>query len=135
VFHESLGFPAAFLGAGAAGVIASLWAVDDLSTSLLMEKVYEFMLSRDRLRPPGALQRASRWLRCLPKHEVLTQLAFHIARLESALRNHEHLSEETFYAIHYQLRVTRARLIEVQNGSDRPFDDPFYWAAFAAYGV
>jgi CHAT domain-containing protein len=35
-----VGFAWAFLGAGAENVVASLWAVDDASTPLLMEQMY-----------------------------------------------------------------------------------------------
>lgn len=67
--EEAVGLPAGFLQAGVPGVIGALWAVDDESTSLLMEKFYEYHLAGDRVRreapmsPARALGRAQRWLR------------------------------------------------------------------------
>jgi len=108
---ESLGFPAAFLSAGARSVIASLWAVDDFSTSLLMDRAYALMLGDDvgahggapmhgdaptpvgaqglaplhtaPLRPAAALQQAAAWLRTLPLAEVLARLDAAIAALQA----------------------------------------------------
>jgi CHAT domain-containing protein len=46
--HESpdeyLGMTAAFLQAGAPAVVSTLWAVDDVSTMLLMERFYQLHL-------------------------------------------------------------------------------------------
>ena len=41
---EFLGFPSGFLQAGVPGVVGSFWPVEDLSTSLLMNKFYELHL-------------------------------------------------------------------------------------------
>jgi CHAT domain-containing protein len=37
---ESVGLPTAFLSAGAAGVVGSLWSVPDASTAVLMAEFY-----------------------------------------------------------------------------------------------
>ena len=59
---EGVGLPAAFLQAGAKGVIASSWSVHDDSTSLLMVRLYdEIQRSPDDF--PLALSRAQAWLR------------------------------------------------------------------------
>jgi CHAT domain-containing protein len=59
---EGVGLPAAFLQAGARGVIASSWSVQDDSTSLLMVRLYdEIQRSPDDF--PLALSRAQAWLR------------------------------------------------------------------------
>lgn len=59
-----LGLVSAFQLAGARDVIASLWAVDDDATRLLMSKFYELWLSPKESRsPPIALREAARWLR------------------------------------------------------------------------
>src|SRR5665811_2382966 len=41
---EALALSTVFLGAGAAGVIASLWSVEDYATSLLMVRFYEALI-------------------------------------------------------------------------------------------
>ena len=59
---EGVGLPAAFLQAGAKGVVASSWSVHDDSTSLLMVRLYdEIQRSPDDF--PLALSRAQAWLR------------------------------------------------------------------------
>ena len=53
-----IGLTRAFMYAGAPRVVASLWPVDDLSTSKLMKSFYEGMLGPRKLRPAAALRRA-----------------------------------------------------------------------------
>ncbi|MCB1036460.1 MAG: CHAT domain-containing protein, partial [Acidobacteria bacterium] len=52
-----LGLPQGFLQAGAAGVVVSLWRVDDLATAELMELFYRALL-KDGLGPAAALRQA-----------------------------------------------------------------------------
>ena len=59
---EAIGLPTGLLQAGVAGVIASLWAVDDLSTRLLLVKFYELWREK-KLPPDQALRQAQIWLR------------------------------------------------------------------------
>src|SRR5262249_39084092 len=40
--EEDVGLPAGFLRVGVPGVVGSLWPVDDVSTTLLMSKFYEY---------------------------------------------------------------------------------------------
>lgn len=65
IADEHFGLPTGFLFAGAPTVFGSLWMVNDLSTALLMAKVYEG-LERDGKGKPEALRDAQRWLRDLP---------------------------------------------------------------------
>ena len=59
-----LGLVSAFQMAGARGVLASLWKVDDEATRLLMEGVYERILrGEDPLTPAAALRASARALR------------------------------------------------------------------------
>jgi CHAT domain-containing protein/tetratricopeptide (TPR) repeat protein len=81
---ESLGFPAAFLGLGASSVVGSLWAVNDLSTALLMNKVYELLL-QSGCSPAAAVQQASHWLRTLPREDVRRWLEARRAAAAEAL--------------------------------------------------
>jgi CHAT domain-containing protein len=59
---EVTGLPTALLQAGAAGVVASLWAVPDLATAMLMVE-FHARWATDRDRPARALAEAQRWLR------------------------------------------------------------------------
>lgn len=58
---EYIGLPSAFLCAGAETVISSLWAVNDSSTSLLMRKMYQFIL--EGTGKAEALRKAQLWLK------------------------------------------------------------------------
>jgi CHAT domain-containing protein len=59
---EVVSLPSAFLQAGFAGVLASLWSVDEKSTSQLMDCFYRLWL-KERLDPAFALQKAQQCLR------------------------------------------------------------------------
>ncbi len=59
---EFVGLPAAFLQAGASGVIATLWSVYDRPTARLMPRLYQMHLT-DGLAPAAALREAVLWLR------------------------------------------------------------------------
>jgi CHAT domain-containing protein len=48
--------------AGAAGVLASVWRVEDEATSEFMKRFYEAMINRG-LKPPAALREAQTWMR------------------------------------------------------------------------
>ncbi len=60
--EEMLGLPAGFLRAGAAGVIGTLWVVNDLSTAWLMAQFYA-LWREAHLPADEALRRAQQWLR------------------------------------------------------------------------
>ncbi|MCR4439310.1 MAG: CHAT domain-containing protein [bacterium] len=134
--EESLGFPAAFLAAGARAVIASLWAVDDFSTSLLMQETYRRMLAGA---PPSlALKQAQHWLRTLPKAETLARLDKGIASLvrERKAGAWKRLDRAQRAQVLYRLAgmEERRRTLE-EEAEDLPFAHPFHWAAFAVYGA
>jgi CHAT domain-containing protein len=59
---EVIGLPTGLLGAGAAGVVASLWAVPDLATAMLMAD-FHARWAVDRASPARALRGAQRWMR------------------------------------------------------------------------
>jgi CHAT domain-containing protein len=66
---EAIGLPVGLLQAGVAGAIASLWAVNDQSTMILLTKFYDLWRT-DRLTPPAALRQAQQWLRHATNSEV-----------------------------------------------------------------
>jgi CHAT domain-containing protein len=120
---EYVGLAAGFLEAGAPGVVSALWSVNDLSTMLLMEKLYIYHL-RDGMEIAAALRRAQLWLRDVTAAEVLDRL--------SAIRK----------AIALQPTGAPSSVISAQlrhfatlDPDARPFDHPFYWAAFHLIGV
>jgi CHAT domain-containing protein/tetratricopeptide (TPR) repeat protein len=109
--EEYLGIPAGFLIGGAAGVISSLWKVEDGATCLLMTKFYEHHLA-GRRSPARSLKDAQQWLRSLTMDD-LQQFSGEF---------------ENLYA--------RYQALFPATGPDfLPFDSAFFWAAFVLTGV
>ena len=73
---EVLALSTVLIGAGAAGVVASLWSVDDYATALLMVRFYEELVATPS-DPARALQIASLWLRDLDPDEEARYAARH----------------------------------------------------------
>jgi len=114
---EFIGLPATFLQAGSAGVIGSLWPVDDTSTALIMMKFYDFYLAKN-LEPALAVRRAQLWLREATRPQIdafLTEMV-QSARLSSP-----------------QASMLRKSLTS-GTADEKPYAHPFYWAAFQFYG-
>jgi CHAT domain-containing protein/tetratricopeptide (TPR) repeat protein len=124
--EEGNSVAAAFLAAGAACVVASLWPVRDDTTALLMTRLYAEMIEGG-MRPPEALRRAQLWLRDLTDPE-----------LDAFLEDHPSLAAE------FERRAAAGdkagrRAVAAQRRSggplERPFADPDYWAPFIAIGA
>jgi hypothetical protein len=113
--EEAFSLGSAFLAAGAACAIASLWSVDDLATAMLMTRVYEKLAAG--LEPAAALVSAQRWLRDLDD-----------ARAAEFLTRHPQLR-----AIPSAKRGSAATTAEHEQ--DRPFAHPVFWAAFVTMGA
>ncbi|MEJ5313563.1 MAG: CHAT domain-containing protein, partial [Anaerolinea sp.] len=109
---EVLSLPAGWMLAGVPRVIGSLWAVDDLSTALLITRFYDLWQGAGK--PiPEALREAQRWLRDTPPEE-----------LRSYCRKYP--DREVGQAFHRYLTLF----------SDSPnFAHPFFWAGFACVGL
>lgn len=118
---EVVGLPVGFMQAGAAGVVASLWSVNDRSTAMLMERFYR-LWREDGLNPALALREAQRWLRDTTNWEKAEYFKRDVPVL-SATRMPE--------TVAIDLYVDR-----MQTEPDaRPFTHPFWWAAFYLTGV
>jgi CHAT domain-containing protein len=112
---EFTGLPAAFLRAGAACTIVSLWQVYDDATALLMTRFYELLnFHRDDTseQPVRALREARTWLRHLTTSEA-----------DQFLRSHTHLTQF----------ITR-RIFPIAGSPELPYNSPRHWAAFVAWG-
>jgi CHAT domain-containing protein/tetratricopeptide (TPR) repeat protein len=115
---EFTGLPGAFLQVGAAGVVGTLWSVDDVSTALIMMRFYELHIV-DRVEPARALRSAQLWLR----DKTLQELQDFIKRLRSAQR----------LTIDQETMLMSA--IASGEGNAPPFRHPYYWAAFQFFGA
>jgi CHAT domain-containing protein len=116
-----VGFTQALLMSGARSVCLSLWNVDDTATALLMERFYQNLLGRrEGLSQPMpkalALDEAKHWLRGLSRAEV--------QRASAALPAVRRVVEED----------EGPKLPQIRQASQRPFEHPYYWAAFVLVG-
>lgn len=135
---EYVGLPAACVEAGAGGVIASLWSVNDISTSLLMIRFYRHLLGQgtEGPQPPAeGLRSAQCWLRAASKAELLGQVDW----LEELWRAHNRRQADDSHAYRRGYRnllihLPRARRLIQEQPADPPFAEPFWWAGFQAVG-
>lgn len=111
---EYMGFPSGFLLAGSSSVVSSLWAVNDISTSFLMIRFYENLQSKTSV--ATALCQAQLWLRDI----TMAELKLWIDRKQLPLNRTQKM------ALH--------RMFHTIQDNSKPFQDPFYWAAFSAVG-
>jgi CHAT domain-containing protein len=128
---ELIGLTRALIYAGTPSVLVSLWAVDDLSTGLLMDKFYAGW--RDGLGKAEALQAAQGWLRGLSRDEVLAQV---VAARDAAKPLAQAGGQEADQARRLWLRLDAGReaLLEDYQPSDHPFDQVYHWAPFVLVG-
>jgi CHAT domain-containing protein/tetratricopeptide (TPR) repeat protein len=144
--NEMMGMATAFLQAGAAGVIASLWAVDDLATYLLMSRFTQLYLDPQKNKSPAcALAEAQRWLREEATNRVLatydpkapfTDGSTSTQRVEgSYLEQAMELSEirSTRFSYATVLNLIHAQAT-VSDPEALPYSDPIFWAAFTVTG-
>ena len=122
-----VGFTQALLMSGARSVCLSLWKVDDTATSLLMQRFYANLLGRR----PGltapmpkaeALREAKTWLRELRRSEVLALTAKQSGGIERGKGAKARQSAEV------------AAAVPAGGDSDRPYEQPHFWAAFVLAG-
>ncbi len=114
---EYLGFPTLLLQGGAAGVVSTLWAVNVLSTALLVDRFY--LRLRDNLSPAQALRQAQLWLRDVTVAELVAYLA---EKRRSRGPNYQQISAAW-------------RHFAQMEPSIKPYFHPYYWAAFTFTGV
>jgi CHAT domain-containing protein len=119
---ELVGLPSAFLQAGVPGVIGTFWSVNRMSTALLMIRCYQLSAGRAGGSPARALREAQLWLRDLSGSDVASLLEGD-ARAMLARSGSDAAS-------------TRSRVRQVTGSpGTRPFEHPFYWAAFGFFGA
>jgi CHAT domain-containing protein len=114
---EILGFPASFLQAGAPAVISTLWRVSDVSTALLLGRLYTLYL-KEGLSIAEALRQARLWLRNATAAEM------GLADLYQEI--HRRTRKNAFAAAQEKYR---------RRPEEKPFADPYYWAPFVLHGT
>ncbi|MBN1877645.1 MAG: CHAT domain-containing protein [Anaerolineae bacterium] len=109
---EVVSLPTGLLQAGVAGVVASMWAVNDFSTALLMMRFYEAWRKKGQ-EPPVALHTAQQWLRTSTN-----------AEFAAYIKQHPPYRDEVYRRFHLDLDQEKC-----------PFTHPYYWAGFYYTGV
>ena len=152
---EFIGLPGAFMALGAAGVLGSLWPVEDRATALLMTKFYELHLDRSEpLPPPAALKLAQAWLRQATKAELIAYASSSgkKAGIEALAKTFEaslmrgEPEDPRWAALTKLVQNSKAKLKAGQSfvgrlfgGSseeeERPFAHPYYWGGFVYTGL
>ncbi len=114
-----IGLRRSFIQAGAKTVIMSLWKVDDVATTILMEHFYNYLLQA-KLSKAEALRKAKSDIRNLTIGQMRSQWL-----TEEAIQ----WAEKRSKGIANYLR----RLSQKPN-SELPYEHPRYWAAFICLG-
>ncbi|MDT9210392.1 CHAT domain-containing tetratricopeptide repeat protein, partial [Limnospira sp. PMC 1252.20] len=115
--EEYISLGLGFLYAGAANVICSLWAVNDVSTAILMVKLYEEMQTQPSV--ALALKQAQEWMRAVTKQELTAWL-----------------NEQDSAGNPYPKAKLRDNLgLGLKRADYRPYKHPIHWGAFCAIGV
>lgn len=128
---ELIGLTRALIYAGTPSVLVSLWAVDDLSTALLMERFYGSWL--DGKGKAEALQQAQRWLRELTRDEVLDRVAAERDAIKVMARKNDSNSADVRRFGH-RLDLLREDLLEDYGPGEHPFGHLYHWAPFILVG-
>ncbi|GAC1343618.1 MAG: hypothetical protein NVSMB27_03670 [Ktedonobacteraceae bacterium] len=126
---EVIGLPAAWLQAGAKGVLASFWLINDNITRAFMTRFYELHLS-DQLEPVEALWLAQRWLRGMPTWRADCQSA---GAMQTAKGPEAGELVHELEVIHCEsgLQDSATKMRKGQGF----WEDATHWAAFVIYGA
>ncbi|MBC8507683.1 MAG: CHAT domain-containing protein [Chloroflexi bacterium] len=112
---EFIGLPAGFIQAGSGAVLSSLWAVDDLSTALLMERFYCSHLDNG-MTMSASLRQSQIWLKNANREDLVD-----VIKKSNNIPNGDK-------------RISAIELIRRWKPEEKPFEHPFYWAPFNLTG-
>jgi CHAT domain-containing protein/tetratricopeptide (TPR) repeat protein len=145
---EFIGLPGTFTALGAAGVLGTLWPVNDTATALLVAKFYDLHLV-GRLAPPTTLREAQLWLRRATNADLVAY-ATGAARQGRIDRTQVATIAEELSADGLRRARNRALVEWIGPGAPtgagkpasprasvlaRPYAHPYYWAGFIYTGL
>ena len=149
---EFVGLPSTFMQLGAAGVVGTLWQVDDLATTLFMAKFYDLHLDTG-LPPATALKQAQAWLREATREQLIAYGkgaaakakidGIQFAALETKLASRHRSPDTNFDKIANAAQAKTSpspgagQTLEMddQTLQVRPFAHPYYWGGFVFMGL
>lgn len=121
---EVISLPTGLLQAGVAGVVSSLWSVNDFSTALLMMRFYQAWRVEGQ-EPPVALHTARTWLRTSTRADLEGYVKESLPEYGNVTRLPRDAANNLYRAL---------KLVDCQP-NEYPFAHPFYWAGFYYTGV
>jgi CHAT domain-containing protein len=137
---EFIGLPATFMELGAAGVVSTLWQVDDLATALLVARFYDLHLDH-KMPPATALRKAQDWLRTASRAKLIAfgraqstkaKLApAQLSQLEASLKSRRRSGTRSSF---WNMLQDFAEAVEKRFQS-YPFAHPYYWGGFIYTGL
>jgi CHAT domain-containing protein len=140
--EEFIGLAAAFMRLGSAGILGTLWQVDDAATAFLMIKFYELHFDRG-LSPPAALKQAQSWLRTATKSDLIRAArdagkaaridGSKLASLETLLKSRRRSGESLFARLWDEIQSAPSKMQRYLQS--RPFSHPYYWGGFVYTGL
>lgn len=150
---EYIGLPSAFIAAGSNNVVSTLWSIEDsVYNKALIFKFYELLLSSKQnieqdencckqmknnsshTSISKALSQAQRWLSELTLDEFLSYFNSSIEQ-HSISYLKDSLSKPEFFVLQDTIRIQREYFQSKFKANEKPFQDPYYWAAFKAIGL
>ena len=117
ISDEYIGLPSAFLVAGSSSMISSLWGVPQGATAFLMIELYENLRIQSNL--ALSLQKAQLWLRNVTNKELKQWIKEKDFIFRPILGSRE------------WIKLLRSFN---KDANSKPFESPYYWAAFCAIG-
>jgi len=117
ISDEYIGLPSAFLVAGSSSIVSSLWEVPQGATAFLMIQFYENLKIQSNL--ALSLQETQLWLRNVTNKKLKQWMKEKESIFRPILGSREWI-----------------KLLRSFNGdaNAKPFESPYYWAAFCAIG-
>lgn len=127
---EAMGLPAAFMQAGAPGVISTLWTVNDRSTTFLLNKFYELHRNQN-MSPPKALAQAQNWLRTATYKDLYDSMFEYLNKWLKL--NIGEVQSLQFTSMARMLKWLSENA--EQRANEKPYQEPYFWAGFIYSGV
>ncbi|WP_345366192.1 CHAT domain-containing protein [Actinoallomurus liliacearum] len=130
---ELLTLPTVFVVAGVGGVIATLWPVPDLSTALLMDRLYARMT--DGTSPACALRQAQEDLAAMTPEDVLRFRQAHGFGPQAGAGRSTSAASRARTPADPTASPAASSTPGPGRSPRRPFGHPFYWAGFVYIGA
>lgn len=121
---EYVGLTSAFLKAGAANVLSTLWPVDEIASAWIMIRFYQALLAGQL--PAAALKTAQAWLQTV-SHPELADWITQVSQLPG-------LSSLTSERLKARAQNTSEEGGTMEPNQPAQYAHPYYWAAFTLTG-